>query len=155
MGVPDGRCEIHKGGSVCDSFRKGQSVFVDSRYNQSYLDRIALQPINSSLWKVTDNEACRSKALGVLCHIVYPDCIAVPNVGAFPAFLCKETCLDLISTLSSCSQPILNFLNIFTSVFIENKLNPVHVYVAVPECGTLLTEEEANGTCMQIDSSKR
>ena len=155
-GKLDARCEMYKGGDVCAPYRRGRNVFVDVRYNQSYLGRVAIDPINSSLWGPTeDNLECRSLSLETICYMVFPNCIErIADGGIFPIPFCKETCTDLISKSSHCSKAIINLFNIFTSVFFQSMLNPVHVYVAVPECDSLQPQKQSGGLCVQHSASK-
>lgn len=156
-GKPDAECEIYQGGDVCAPYRSGKNVFVDLNYNQSYLGRVAVDAINRSLWEQTqDNLECRYTSLETVCYMVFPNCITRPSDGAsLPVRFCRETCNYLVSTSNRCTSTILKLLNVYTSFFSQSMLNPVHIYVAVPECDSLPSNNQPEALCAQLSTSKR
>jgi hypothetical protein len=126
-------------------------VFIDNRYNQTFLQKEVLEKIKSSFYN-TGSKTCNDLSLQIFCHLLFPGCQLVSeanNNNTVPLLLCYDSCKSLEQ--SSCGT---RFKRIMKEVvfdrFQKNDWNPVHFYADSPVCQGLPQKNDGNKTCVQI-----
>ena len=147
----DGSCELYNAGPVCEPYLNGSTVFVDNRYNQTFLQNEVLERLNSSFYELTGSYMCAVLSLQIFCHLLFPGCQTFSDTnGTVPLLLCFDSC-DALSR-SPCGPEFRNEImkEVVIDLFRDSQWNPVHFYSSVPVCQGLLRNDSSNDSCLEI-----
>ena len=92
-----GRCETvnDTAASVCQPFRSLQTIFVDSRYRQLYVNQLMKSAFEQRLFEITEVRQCAVLLKKFLCTYVMPDCESDDLGRAIVPRLCRENCKEI------------------------------------------------------------
>jgi hypothetical protein len=146
-------CELYNAGPVCESYLNGSDVFVDRKYNQTFLGNILkLQFNDDSLHGLSTSRNCDALTLHVLCHLLFPFCHESSKRNKSFAVLvpiCQESCLLLSSDV--CYSNFTDRMATFNEYFKSNQLNPVQLQIANPLCSRLPRKSTSADNCVAIN----
>ena len=127
--------ELYDGGETCRPYRENITVFVDRRYNQTALTRILieLQEKALPLMKKRYGNFCYDELMRYLCFTAFPPAFRLePNGTIFPRPLCRDSCIHF--SRGNCSEAFAFIRQPIQSYFADHKLNPIQVYLDIPQC---------------------
>ncbi|XP_065829431.1 uncharacterized protein [Oscarella lobularis] len=149
----NGTCEMYSGGDVCHSSRAGSLVFVDSRYNQSYLHAETIkmfQENNETLSKLS-SPSCDDSLITLYCHLLYPDCLTVTKGSQnyfYPSSLCSDACFTAFGDKGDCASSYQQTIAIYQSSFAKKSITPIHMLFEAPNCAQLPSSTDSQ--CMTL-----
>ena len=148
----NGTCEMYSGGDVCRGSRAGSLVFVDSRYNQSYLNNETIkvfQENNETLSELL-SPSCAGSLVTLYCHLLYPDCLTVTKDSqnySYPSPLCSsDACFTAFEDKGGCASSYQQTIAIYQSSFAKKAITPLHMVSEALNCAQLLSS--ADSQCM-------
>ena len=135
--------------------RENVDVFVDSRYNQSYLFDVLNEVMvenEERLSAVLSSSSCKHDFNRLFCHLFFPTC---RNDSIHPTPLCSSSCYKLLGEDGACVKKFKVALEIFQSAF---SISPVHMIYELPNCRILpdveCTKLEHQQLLAKSDSTK-
>ena len=144
---------MYSGGDVCHSSRAGSVVFVDSRYNRSYLHAQIIrmfQENNATLSKLS-NPSCDDSVITLYCHLLYPDCLTVTKGSQnylYPSPLCSDACFTAFGDKGGCVSSYREAIAIYQSSFAKKSITPIHMLFEAPNCAQLPSSTDSQ--CMML-----
>ncbi|XP_065836107.1 low-density lipoprotein receptor-related protein 4-like [Oscarella lobularis] len=133
-----GRCEAYSGGEPCDNSRAGSRVFVDLRYNQSYLNFETLKAIrkynftlNQRLSNNNKSEQCIDVFINLYCHMLYPDCLTNSS-HSYSVPLCSTGCFKAHGNNGRCLHNYKKSIDLFQRHFARKLIRPIHMPFRAP-----------------------
>ncbi|XP_065829413.1 uncharacterized protein [Oscarella lobularis] len=150
----NGTCEMYSGGDVCHSSRAGSLVFVDSRYNQSYLhaETIKLFQENNETLSKLSSPSCDDSLITLYCHLLYPDCLTVTKGSQnyfYPSPLCSDASFTEFGDKGGCASSYREAIAICQSSFAKKSITPIHmVYDDTPNGSQLPSSTDSQ--CMML-----
>ena len=127
---------------MCRSSRAGSLVFVDSRYNQSYLyaETIKVFQENNETLSKLSSSSCDDSLVTLYCHLLYPDCLTVTKGSqnySYPSPLCSDACFTAFGDKGDCASSYQQTIAIYHSSFAKKSITPIHVISEAPNCAQL------------------
>ncbi|XP_065829429.1 uncharacterized protein [Oscarella lobularis] len=149
----NGTCEMYSGGEVCHSSRAGSLVFVDSRYNQSYLhaETIKMFQENNETLSELSSPSCDDSLITLYCHLLYPDCLTVTKGSqnySYPSPLCSDACFTGFGDKGDCASSYQQTIAIYQSSFAKKSITPIHMLFEAPNCAQLPSSTDSQ--CMML-----
>ena len=138
---------------MCHSSRAGSLVFVDSRYNQSYLHAETIkmfQENNETLSKLS-SPSCDDSLITLYCHLLYPDCLTVTKGSQnyfYPSSLCSDACFTAFGDKGDCASSYQQTIAIYQSSFAKKSITPIHMLFEAPNCAQLPSSTDSQ--CMTL-----
>ena len=122
--------------------RAGSLVFVDSRYNQSYLSAVLHQTLENVTGRLQLNGSCFKQLVILFCRMLYPDCLTVTIDSqnyTYPAPLSSEACsLSVSEYVSSCESSLYQEAIVLSQwYFSERSINPIQMVYELLNCSEL------------------
>ena len=145
---------MYSGGDVCHSSRAGSLVFVDSRYNQSYLhaETIKLFQENNETLSKLSSPSCDDSLITLYCHLLYPDCLTVTKGSQnyfYPSPLCSDASFTEFGDKGGCASSYREAIAICQSSFAKKSITPIHmVYDDTPNGSQLPSSTDSQ--CMML-----
>ena len=136
---------------MCRSSRAGSLVFVDSRYNQSYLhaETIKVFQENSKSLGAILNSSCYKSVVTLYCHLLYPDCLTVTRGSqncSYPSLLCSDACFAAFGDKGGCASSYQQAIAIYQYSFAKKSIAPIHMVSEALNCEQL--PSSADSRCM-------
>ena len=126
-------CELYSGSSVCEEYLHGTIVFIDDRYNQTYLGTV-IDQFSKSFYDSQQNSRCVGPSLRALCQLLFPECYSSgSNISPLP--LCYSSCTALSN--GSCGSEFNEMMQTVYTYFQSHAINPVHFYSGQSICSKL------------------
>ena len=147
---------MYSGGGMCHSSRAGSLVFVDSRYNQSYLHAETIkvfQENNETLSKFSSS-SCDNSLITLYCHLLYPDCLTVTKGSqnySYPSPLCSDACFTAFGDKGGCASSYREAIAIYQLSFAKKAITPLHMISETLNCAQL--PSSADSQCMMLTTS--
>ena len=154
----DGTCEMYSGGELCHSSRAGSVVFVDSRYNQSYLHAEAIKVFeenNETLIELSSS-SCFNSLITLYCHLLYPDCLTVTKDSqsySYPSSLCSDACFTAFGDKGGCASSYREAIAIYQLSFAKKAITPLHMVSEALNCSQL--PSSADSQCVMLKTPTR
>ena len=144
---------MYSGGEHCRSSRAGSVVFVDSRYNQSYLNAEATKVFEENMESLGEirNSSCFEFLLTLYCHLLYPDCLTVTKGFrnySYPSPLCSDACFTGFGDKGDCASSYQQTIAIYQLSFAKKSITPIHMIFKTPNCAQL--PSSTNSQCMTL-----
>ena len=138
---------------MCHSSRAGSLVFVDSRYNQSYLhaEKIKLFQENNETLSKLSSPSCDDSLITLYCHLLYPDCLTVTKGSQnyfYPSPLCSDACFTAFGDKGGCASSYQQTIAIYQSSFAKKSITPIHMLFEAPNCAQLPSSTDSQ--CMTL-----
>lgn len=159
--IPIGnRCELYKGGPLCEPWLRNKTVFVDYRYPQEVVDSYARQ-ITVGLMPFIDRNqfppACDIVVQEGICRYLYPNCTTTQSGAIERARLCGESCQKIMDPQNPCKDSVLHLIGVgvlrVPRVFQE--FAAVHVYLPSFSCDPKQLPTAGPGiSCLDLVESK-
>ena len=136
---------------MCRSSRAGSLVFVDSRYNQSYLyaETIKVFQENNETLSELSSSSCDDSLITLYCHLLYPDCLTKGSQNySYPFPLCSEACFTAFGDKGGCASSYREAIAIYQLSFAKKSITPIHMLSETPNCAKL--PSSADSQCMML-----
>ena len=144
---------MYSSGDVCRGSRAGSLVFVDSRYNQSYLhaETIKLFQENNETLSELLSPSCDDSLITLYCHLLYPDCLTVTKGSqnySYPSPLCSDACFTAFGHKDGCASSYQQAIAINQLSFAKKSITPIHMVYDTPNCSQLPSSTDSQ--CMML-----
>ena len=142
---------MYSGGGMCHSSRAGSLVFVDSRYNQSYLysETIKVFQENNETLKELSSSSCDNSLITLYCHLLYPDCLTKGSKNySYPSPLCSDACFTAFGDKGGCASRYREAIAIYQLSFAKKSITPIHMISETLNCAQL--PSSADSQCMML-----
>ena len=141
---------MYSGGDVCRGSRAGSLVFVDSRYNQSYLHAETIKVFQENDETLSD-PLCDDSLITLYCHLLYPDCLTVTKGSQnyfYPSPLCSDACFTAFGDKGDCASSCRKAIAIYQLSFANKSITPLHMVSEALNCAQL--PSSADSQCMML-----
>ena len=98
--------------SVCQPFRSLQTIFVESRYGQLYVNQLMKSAFEQRLFEITEIRQCAVLLKKFLCTYVMPDCETDDLRRAILPRLCHENCKEIFFPPHLCHKRLSLYVNL-------------------------------------------
>ena len=136
---------------MCRGSRAGSVVFVDSRYNQSYLhaETIKVFQENDETLSELLSPSCYESLVTLYCHLLYPDCLTKGSQNySYPSPLCSDACFTAFGHKGSCASSYREAIAIYQLSFANKSITPLHMVSEALNCAQL--PSSADSQCMML-----